>query len=223
MRLYSLSTLLMLTAGGPSPPSDDEGMSDRIDALERLVDAQRTQILLLHDMIREARSLTGNNSARITRLNSATGDFADLTEVIYLDDAGDVVVDGANLRIVNGTGRTHQLNGFGNLLIGYDAECSGCDRVGSHNIVLGIDNVYSSHSGLVNGTENNLLEAHAAVLGGSSNTASDSSVCIGGTENDAIGFGSVVIGGSRNQAKGHGSIVVGGVGKIADERYGSQR
>ncbi len=222
MRLYSLSTLLLLTAGGPSPSSEDEGLSDRIDALERLVDAQKTQILLLHDMIRETRSLTGTNSARISRLNTATGDFADLTEVVHLDDAGDVVIDGANLRIVNGTGRTHQLNGFGNLLIGYDAECSACDRVGSHNIVLGIDNIYSSHSGLVNGTENQLLEAHATVLGGSENTAQDSSVCIGGTENDAIGLGAVVIGGSRNQAKGHGSTVVGGVGKTADERYNSE-
>jgi hypothetical protein len=209
----------MLTGGEPSLPPTDDGLTNRIDALERLVDAQGTQILLLHDMIRETRSLTGNNSARITRLNAATGDFADLTDVLHIDDVGDVVVDGANLRIINGTGRTHELNGLGNLLIGYDADCVGCERVGSHNIVLGTDNLYSSHSGLVNGTENHLLGPHASILGGVSNSALDSSVCIGGGDNDATGFGAVVVGGSRNEAKAHGSTVIGGVGKIADERY----
>src|SRR5262249_33697653 len=62
----------------------------------------------------------------------------------------EVVVSGANLRIVNGLGNTETTNGLGNLIVGYnelrmglpgcagnpDPACKDNDRTGSHNIVV---------------------------------------------------------------------------------------
>jgi hypothetical protein len=38
-----------------------------------------------------------------------------LTDVVYIDGQGDVVVEGVNLRLVNGTGSTDTINGTGPL------------------------------------------------------------------------------------------------------------
>jgi hypothetical protein len=252
MRLYPIGALVMLLVGGAttSTTTSDE-LAHRVADLERLVDAQQTQILILHDLFRDASGLIAANGHRITRLNQATGDFASLTEVLYLNDDGDVVLEGANLRIVNGSGFTDELTGTGNLLIGYDADCDECDTVGSHNIVLGIGNAYLSHSGLLSGTRNTLMGPHSTVLSGDDCTANERAVAIGGAENAALGVGaaslagrsntatgadasilggmeglsegvvSVVVGGARNEAKGTGSTVVGGVNGTVTDRFES--
>src|SRR5262245_48136418 len=53
----------------------------------------------------------------------------------------EVVITGANLRIVNGLGSTETTNGLGNLIIGYNElrnDPGSADvRTGSHNIVTG--------------------------------------------------------------------------------------
>ena len=51
-------------------------------------------------------------------------------------------VKGANLRLVNGTGKTETANGLGNLIVGYNETrrepCNGPnDRTGSHNVIIG--------------------------------------------------------------------------------------
>ena len=157
------------------------------------------------------------------------------------------MVEGANLRLVNGTGSTDQVNGRGNLLVGYDADCVGCDSPGSHNIVLGLDNAYLSHSGLITGARNTLHGAYSTVLSSMDSTANVRAISIGGTHNAALGTGSVVlagrdgtssgadsavlsgtqnlsegvmsvvIGGSENQACGAASTVTGGVGGTATQ------
>jgi hypothetical protein len=58
------------------------------------------------------------------------------------DAANEVVITGANLRIVNGLGSTETTNGLGNLIVGYNEERGfGLDkRTGSHNVVVGREN-----------------------------------------------------------------------------------
>ena len=76
----------------------------------------------------------------------------------------EVVITGANLRIVNGLGTTDTTNGLGNLIVGYNElrmhfpDCAGnphpfCRdaRTGSHNVVVGEGNNFSSFGGLVVG------------------------------------------------------------------------
>jgi hypothetical protein len=67
----------------------------------------------------------------------------------------DMVISGANLYVNDGSGGTDgPVNGLGNVVIGYnELRGAGDDRSGSHNLVLGSQNNYSSFGGLVAGLE----------------------------------------------------------------------
>jgi trimeric autotransporter adhesin len=132
----------------------------------------------------------------------------------------EVVITGANLRIVNGLGDTETTNGLGNLIVGYNElrmEIPGCAgnpdpfckdaRTGSHNIVVGEGNNFSSFGGLVVGFFNEISGEFASVSGGESNTAS--------------GFFSSVSGGNNNTASGNFSSVSGGESKTASGDFAS--
>src|SRR5215510_10299714 len=69
-----------------------------------------------------------------------------LSAMAFDDAANEVVITGANLRIVNGLESTITTNGLGNLIVGYNEprQVPGCDphvvscentRTGSHNVV----------------------------------------------------------------------------------------
>src|SRR3954468_6203979 len=59
-----------------------------------------------------------------------------------------------NVQIINGAGATPALNGTGNLVIGYD-ESPGAQS-GSHNLVLGTGQSFTSFGGLVGGLSNTI-------------------------------------------------------------------
>jgi hypothetical protein len=141
----------------------------------------------------------------------------------------EVVITGANLRIVNGLGRTdcgeqtgepipNCPNGLGNLIVGYNEERSGGDdrRTGSHNVVLGTFNNFSRFGGVVAGLANEISGDFASVYGGVVNRASgEQSVVSGGDNNTASGRRSWVGGGILNRASGSGSSVTGGRSGVA--------
>src|SRR5262245_41901475 len=58
----------------------------------------------------------------------------------------EMTISGANLHIINGMGKTGTKNGTGNLIIGYaELRNDGTDdRTGSHNLMMGKLNNYSS-------------------------------------------------------------------------------
>ncbi len=130
---------------------------------------------------------------------------------------------GVNVQIVNGLGRTNGLdniyegnqkvNGLGNLIVGYN-ELQGNDldnRTGSHNIIVGLWNNYSSCGGFVAGIRNTVNARWSSVSGGDSNIADGlhSSVS-GGYNNTASGERSSVSGGYINTSSGRYSSVSGG-------------
>jgi hypothetical protein len=148
--------------------------------------------------------------------------------------ANEVVITGANLRIVNGLGSTETVNGLGNLIVGYN-ELIGFgedNRTGSHNVVVGEQNNFSRFGGLVVGRLNEISGDFSSVSGGAGNTASGffSSVS-GGLNNKASGniasvsggfantasgdFGAWASGGAGNTASGIGSSVSGGIQNTA--------
>jgi len=144
--------------------------------------------------------------------------------------ANEVVIIGANLRIVNGLGNTETTNGLGNLIVGYNEsrlifpECfppstdPNCrdTRIGSHNVVVGRLHNFSSFGGLVVASGNEISGAFASVSGGSQNTASGTFASVsGGTRNTAGGDGSSVSGGVGNTASGRDSSVSGGSNRQA--------
>ena len=164
---------------------------------------------------------------------------------------------------VNGMSQTDTVNGTGNLIVGYNETddltapitCSDgthwkdqalCEpdavwganfRSGSHNLVLGSGNSYSSFAGLVSGHGNAITRDYAVVMGsvgsiaagvysvvsgGMGNTASGTvSSVSGGAANVASGWHSAVSGGSNNTASGQGSSVSGGSFNTASANYSS--
>lgn len=118
----------------------------------------------------------------------------------------DVYISGANLHIRNGTGLTYQqLNGLGNLVVGYNEPRTGTGavntRTGSHNVILGFNQNYSHAGALMSGAVNNSTNHFASVLGGTGNTSGGLySVVVGGYDNQATGDWSTVLGGRAVRA-----------------------
>ncbi len=135
----------------------------------------------------------------------------------------DITISGANVHIVSGSGTTDgAVNGLGNLIVGYnELRGSSDDRTGSHNIVVGKEQNYSSYGGLVAGLFNTISGPYASVSGGYYNEATgDSSSVSGGWDNVASNLYSSVSGGSFNEASGDYSSVSGGWFNVASD-YGS--
>jgi len=140
-----------------------------------------------------------------------------------------LTITGVNVQIVSGSGSTSDgtadvfgsptghgaLTGLGNLILGYNASrsVSGAPDIhtGSHNLILGDQNNYSSFGGLVVGNVNTISAAYATVPGGQLNTASGfASSVSGGAGNVASGYLAAVAGGGDNTASGTGAVVGGG-------------
>ena len=97
----------------------------------------------------------------------------------------EVVITGANLRLLNGMGATDTTNGLGNLIVGYNEPREGEEniRTGSHNVVVGKQHQFSSVGGLVVGLQNEIHGAFASVSGGVRNTAAGHFSSVSGGQN----------------------------------------
>lgn len=137
-----------------------------------------------------------------------------------------VQFSGVNVQIVNGEGKTASINGEGNLLIGYDEKAG--TQTGSHDLVLGEGQEYTSFGGIVAGRQSTVSGEWASVTGGDGNVASGEDAFVGGgganvasdldtavsggVENWAGAFFASVSGGQGNHATGEESWVSGGFG-----------
>ena len=125
----------------------------------------------------------------------------------------DVVFEGCNVHVIDGSGSTDgTTNGLGNLIVGYDENDGSQTKTGSHNLVVGSNHTYTAFAGFVAGVFNEIAGDYASVLGGARNVASGHWATVsGGSQNEASdGFASVS-GGSGNLASGTNSSVSGGV------------
>ncbi|HRZ26974.1 MAG TPA: hypothetical protein P5346_01830 [Spirochaetota bacterium] len=138
-----------------------------------------------------------------------------LSGVTRITDNGEDTIrfTGMNVQIVSGSGTTNgTVNGTGNLIVGYnEARTSDSDKSGSHNIVAGYLNNYSSFGGFVVGVTNTISGPYSSVSAGNENTASGSCSSVsGGWSNSAEGQSSSVSGGCYNTAEGDRSSVSAG-------------
>ncbi|MCP4137414.1 MAG: hypothetical protein GY754_40985 [bacterium] len=161
------------------------------------------------------------------------------------DENNNIIFSGVNVQIDNGLGYTNgvddehntdgTVNGLGNLVLGYNEErnYNGAEnnRTGSHNLIVGSWNNYSSYGGIVVGFRNTIsgkyssvsggggsaaVGANSSVSGGWNNTAGgEASSVSGGNVNYASGVHSSVSGGYSNTASGAGSGVSGGLTNVA--------
>ena len=157
-------------------------------------------------------------------LQASIGQLHELAQ--YVTVAGtNITFSGANVHIVNGSGATDgAVDGLGNLIVGYNEtrDDGTDDRTGSHNIVTGSRNNYSSYGGLVAGSYNEISGTNASVIGGNHNTASGASASVsGGSTNTADGWFASVSGGFGNTAVGMFANVSGGQDNTAGGDYAS--
>lgn len=132
-----------------------------------------------------------------------------------------LTIKGVNVEIENGMNSTETQNGLGNLILGYNENTNSNQRTGSHNIVAGPFNSYTSSAGMVVGYKNTSSNLEAVALG-EYNTASGISATVsGGQSNTASNEAAAVSGGAFNIASGEFSSVSGGESNTASRELSS--
>jgi hypothetical protein len=138
-----------------------------------------------------------------------------------------VVFTGANVWIQSGSGATDDnaggdpllLSGLGNLIVGYNASRNPREpdlRSGSHNLIVGDQNDFTSWGGVVFGSRNSVKGEYAVVSGGGGNEARASrSSVTGGGGNVVAGRSASITGGAGNWVSGDNASVSGGQGNYA--------
>jgi hypothetical protein len=122
-----------------------------------------------------------------------------------------VLVSGASVQVVNGEGKTASANGTGNLVIGYDENGGKHEQTGSHDLIVGEEQTFTSYGGILGGFENTISAPAASVTGGDFNVASEAWASVsGGNRNNASGPAGSVSGGYESTAEGAYSSVSGG-------------
>lgn len=116
-----------------------------------------------------------------------------------------------NVQVVDGEGNTEATNGEGNLVIGYDEDTGGHEQTGSHNLILGEEQTFTSFGGILAGYADAITSPFASVTGGRYDKATGyASSVSGGYENSAEEEFSSVSGGDRNKADNIAASVSGG-------------
>jgi hypothetical protein len=133
-----------------------------------------------------------------------------------------LVVSGANLQVVNGTGDTNNGTGLGNLLVGYNT--GGRIFRASHNVVVGDEHILYSGTtcGAAIGEGHRLLAEGAVALGGVDHyVAGEYGSVFGGTGNQVRrgALGAAIMGGLWNRASGEWSAMSGGYQNVASGEW----
>jgi hypothetical protein len=166
-------------------------------------------------------TINGAKTVRLSGVNLQVVNGLNRTESV--NGAGNVIIgyDEPN------TSTTRQICSFAHNTAGFvindQAGClaaggvfSAQHKSGSHNLVLGVANGYSSFGGIVSGRVNYINENSASAIGGVDNRASGRfSGIFAGQGHLTLESGGAILGGIGGQALGHLSTIVGGAGNIA--------
>jgi hypothetical protein len=169
-------------------------------------------------LVAKVNALTAQNTAlqgRVTALETKTAPLSVSGSLLK--------IEGVNVQIDDGTGATSSASGLGNLTIGYNELVGvGDTRTGSHNLILGMWNSYSSYGGIVAGIQNRISAPFASVTGGYAGTAGGYAASVsGGNGNVAAYYFTSVSGGKQNMAGGYAASVSGGNANKATGFYAS--
>ena len=119
---------------------------------------------------------------------------------------------GVNVQVVSGSGSTSgPVNGRGNVVIGYDEGDSESKRTGSHNLILGELQSYSSYGSILGGSLNTASGPDSTVMGRGNEAAGEAATVTAGEGDKASGFASSVSGGDGNKASNTFASVTGGI------------
>ncbi|HME02298.1 MAG TPA: hypothetical protein VKG38_04630, partial [Solirubrobacteraceae bacterium] len=122
-----------------------------------------------------------------------------------------VQFSGVNVQVVNGEGKTATKNGAGNLILGYDEDLAAHPQTGSHDLILGTEQEFTTYGGIDAGNANAITAPFASVSGGFHNTASGEAASVsGGRQNISSGVFASISGGNNNTASGRWASISGG-------------
>jgi hypothetical protein len=154
--------------------------------------------------------VTGLSSAEMETLKSILPDIKYVSKGV--GGVPTIQFSSVNVQIESGATSEepeHEINGKGNLLIGFDEEPG--TQTGSNNLVVGAEQAFTSYGGFVAGVENVVTGPFASVSGGEHNTASAEGATVsGGEQNQATESDASVSGGASNIAEGRWSSILGG-------------
>lgn len=186
--------------------SSISSLQSSVSSLNSLVNSMQSTVNSLESTVSSLQSTVDGFDGRITSLETKTAPISRST----VQGHDSLVFTNVNVHVRSGSGSTFgAVNGRGNLIVGYN-EGTG-DKTGSHNIVYGRNNSYTSFGGLVGGQNNSITGQYSAVVTGTNNTAEGSqSSVLGGSYGTASGTSSSVSGGWQNTASGSWSAVGGG-------------
>jgi hypothetical protein len=146
-----------------------------------------------------------NLQARVTTLENEVSALRALLAGVTRNGTT-LLLSGMNLQIQSGAGATDaHVNGLGNLIIGYNENPG--SQTGSHNLVLGDGQSFTSYGSLVGGQNNTASGPFAAVLGERNAATAATSSVTGGEFNQATAPYASVSGGCSGIA-GPGSIAI---------------
>jgi hypothetical protein len=128
---------------------------------------------------------------------------------------------GANVQVVNGEGTTQTTNGAGNLILGYDENPNEEAQTGSHNLLVGPEDRYTSYGAIIGGRNNKALAPYTLLAGVANDAEGEFSAVTGGRLSTASGKYSSVTGGQGNIATATDSSVSGGEENKAEEEGAS--
>jgi hypothetical protein len=175
-------------------------------ATESEVSALEAQVSTLQGQVSALQATNAALSGDVSALKNT------LSKVSYnpqgVNGQPTLTISGANLQVDNGTGQTDQENGLGNLFLGYDD--SPGTQTGSHNLVLGYSQSFTSYGGIMGGWNNTLSGPDSLVFGVGDTAGGIASAVTGGFANSATGFGASISGGTSNAAGNYESSVSGG-------------
>ena len=198
--------------GTSTTTSSVDALQAKVASLESSVAALLSTNSTLLTSLGVAQTQIQTMQAQITALESkpagSGGGVPDLEKYVKIDlnvrnglQGPHIIFHGVNVHVqkdIEPTLPTPTVNGLGNLIIGYNESPGGgvgADRSGSHNLVGGQGNAFSSLGGLVFGTTNTITGRYAAILSGDQNVASGlTSAILGGGVNTASGPYSTVFG-----------------------------
>jgi len=215
-----LATIVAARGDEKAPPAatDDGNIMSRVLALEKIVEEQRVQLEDVHDVVSSLHSRRTQTEkcfeAKGSRLIIKCSVVMRRWLVVNKEFTakGDSLFEGGNVFIENGTGDINERNGKGNLIVG-GKSADAVANPGSHNVIIGEDNKYSSYGGLVVGIYNEISADFASVTGGSYNIARGYASSIsGGNSNEVRNYYSSVSGGESNIASASSSSIGGGKG-----------
>lgn len=227
--IAALVAALALLSGCPSQGFAEHTLLGRVRSLETALESMQADLQATQAELVATQSDLAKAQTDLADAQTKLAFFRVQPAAMDGLNGPNLIVEGCNVHIRSGSGDTADsagLTGLGNLIIGYNEQPAMVvdGRLGSHNLVIGMEHEYPNYAGLVAGFRNVVSGASASVVGGNDNMASGNRSSItGGAANQASGLDTSVTGGTNNEASGLFSSVSGGAVNTASGDRSSVR